>query len=144
MLESILKLGLLSQEMARGMSVRSYRRKFKSSWNKQHVSLMAGQSSRKATAPHIAILVDPNIQTTKAKGLNQTKDTNRPVPKEALVKDRIPPESFIGIVMGEVGYSFRLEKPTKPRPVSLKKIVDIVKRSNLNLPVYFKGKQAWP
>jgi len=105
---------------------------------------MSGQSSRMATAPGVAILIDPSIETITAEGKFKKEDTNRPVPRELLVKGKIPPEKIIGIVIGEVGYSFRLEKAVKPRPISRNKVIEIIKEAGISLPVYFKGKQIWP
>lgn len=101
---------------------------------------MSGQSPRKATAPGVAILVSRDVPTIMAKGRYKENDKNRPVPKERLVKDYIPPEKFLGVSIGEVGYSFRLERPVPPRAISQKKVIEIVNRVG-RIPVFFKGKK---
>lgn len=143
-LSLILKHGLISPSEAKCLGLKNFRRNFKSSWNDDFISLMSGQTSREATAPGVAVLIDPGIEVTPAEGKFKNEDTNRPVPREVLAKGKIPPEKIIGVVIGEVGYSFRLEKAVKPRPESQKKVIEIIKKSGLNLPVYFKGKQIWP
>jgi hypothetical protein len=143
-LKSILENGLLSKNEASKLEIKGYKRNFKSSWNDDSVSLMANTSPSEATAPTIAILIDSKkVKTIKATHDNQ--DKNQPVPEEVLVKDKIPPEKFIGIVIGEVGYSFKLEKFVKPRPLNRNKVIEIIKSSQKNsLPVYFKGEKIWP
>ena len=144
-LASILQYGLLSPAAAKNLKLKGYRRNFNSSWNKKTVSLMANESPREATAPHIAILIDPK-KILKTRAVFIKADTNRPVPNEILVRDRVLPQKIIGIVIGEVGYSFKLEKPVKPKPLSLNRILTEITKANLNLalPIYFKGHQLWP
>ncbi len=144
-LSSILKYGLLSRKVAKKLNIKNYRRSFRSSWNNESISLMANESSRKVTAPRVAILIDPKKVKTVKPSFNED-DKNRPVPNEVLVKEIILPKCFTGIVIGEVGYSFRLEKAVKPRPLSLNSILKEISHSKtkLNLPVYFRGKQIWP
>lgn len=143
-LPSILKNGLLSPKAAKEKGIVGYRREFKSSWNADKVSLMSNMDPRKTTAPCVSILVDANIKTISPRGLRQKDDIAHPHRKEKLVQDMILPSMFIGIVIGEVGYSFRLQKKVKPRPVSRKKIIEMVKNSGLEIPIYFKGEQIWP
>jgi len=141
-LPSILKYGLLSRSMAKEKGIKNYRRNFQSSWNEDYVSLVSNESSREATAPHIAILIDPNrVEIVRAEF--EKSDTNRPVPGEVLVRDMIAPDKFLGVVIGEVGYSFRLEKKIKPRPLNYKKITDVIESVKFpyDLPIYFKGKK---
>ncbi len=141
-LGSILKVGLLSFNCSQKIGIKGYRRNFKSSWNGDFVSVMANTSSRKVTAPHVALLIDPSMKTTSTN--YKEEDTNRPSPNELLVKDMIAPESFLGVTIGEVGWSFRLEKPIKPKHASFKKVIELVKESKTGLSIYFKGKQIWP
>lgn len=142
-LSSILKYGLVSPSKAKKLGIDKYRKVFDSSWNVDAVSLMANKSPREATAPRIAILVDPK-KVRIIKPEFQKNDTNRPSPDEILVKGKIIPKKFVGLVVGEIGYSYRLEKYVKPRPLSLKRVIGIVQEANLgfDLPVYFKGKKV--
>lgn len=143
-LPSILKLGLLSPAEAQRQKIRGYHRNFESSWNSDSVSLMSDQTSRKTIARYISILIENHIDTLPAKNTQVKTDTNRPIPQEQLVKGSISPDKFIGIVIGEVGYSFQQEKIIKPIPVSQKKVISIVKASGLSLPIYFKSIKIWP
>lgn len=143
-LPSILKHGLLSPAEAKRYKVVGFRRNFDSSWNVDSVSLISGQSSRETVARYISILVKTQLDSLPAKATNVELDTNRPIAKELLVKGNISPDYFIGIVIGEVGYSFKQEKAIRPIPVSPEKVINIVKESGLKLPIYFKGAQIWP
>lgn len=143
-LPSILKLGLLSPVEAKKNNVVSYQRNFDSSWNDDSVSLMSGQSPRETVARYISVLASSRINSLISKADHLKSDTNRPISKEVLVKGKISPDYFIGIVIGEVGYSFKQEKSIKPMPVSPEKVIKIVQESGLTLPVYFKGAKIWP
>ncbi len=144
-LPSILKYGLLSKSEAGKKNIQGYKQNFNSSWNNDYISLVSNKTARQVAAPEIAILIDPSdILTIKAAFRNG--DTNRPVESEVLVKAKILPEKFVGLVIGEVGYSYELEKPVKPHPLILEDIFKVVESKNitLTLPIYFKGKQLYP
>lgn len=142
-LNSILMNGLLAPNYSKKFGVKGYRRNFKSSWADDFVSILVNTSVREVTSPHVALLV--NTSTLILKKPKYTKeDSNRTVLNELLIKDRILPINFLGIVIGEVGYSFKLEKAVKPKHISFKKVIKIAEESKTNLPIYFKGKQIWP
>lgn len=145
-IKDILTMGLISAKYAKKIGKSDFKRNFDSTWNEDTISLMSNTSSRKATAPDIAVLVNPRIEAGEANGANTKKDINRPIPKEVLVKDMIRPEEFIGLVIGEVGYDFELEKYVKPIPLGVDKVIEVIKSINpiFSLPVYFKGKLVWP
>lgn len=107
---------------------------------------MSNTSSRETTAPDIAILVNPKIKSEAPKAIGLGKDTNRPAPKEVLVKDIIKPEEFTGLVIGEVGYDFKLEKSVEPHPLDVNQVVEVIKSvdPDFSLPIYFKGELVWP
>lgn len=146
-LSSILQNGLLSVNMAQKMRVKGYRRNLKSSWNKNYISLMTSDFQGKVTAPRVALLVDPKaIKAVKPKDIGAKDILNRPLRKEVLVKDSIPPTVFRGIVIGDVGWSFRLEKKVKSRPLSLNHVLKKINKvfSFGSLPIYFKDHRIWP
>lgn len=145
-LKDILTEGLISENYAKKVGKKDYKRNFNSTWNADFISLMSNTSPRKATSPDIAILVNPKIEVRAAQGTNTDKDKNRPIPKEVLVRDIIIPKEFIGLVIGEVGYSFELEKYVKPNPLDINKVIEIIKSIDplFSLPIYFKGKLVWP
>lgn len=145
-LKDILTEGLISENYAKKIGKKNYKRNFNSTWNSDFVSLMSNTSPRKATSPDIAILINPKIEVKIAQGINTDKDKNRPISKEVLVKDMVKPEDFMGLVIGEVGYSFELEKYVKPTPLDVNKLIDVIKSIDplFSLPIYFKGKLVWP
>lgn len=141
-LESILKHGLLSPKAAIDKGISNFKPEFKSSWNQDSVSLMSNQNPRKSIAGYVSILVSDDIKTIEP--VRAENDITRPNPSELLVSNSIPIEKFIGILIGEVGYSFKLQKSIKPHPVNSEKVIKIVTSSGLNLPIYFRGEQIWP
>ena len=143
-LKSILKYGLLSSNVAKAAKVKGYRRNFKSPWNNDYVSLLKSSSICKVVAGYIGILVEPNIKITKPASHLQRRHAERPVPKEVLVKNKIPKEKFVGIVIGEVGYSYKLEKKVKPKPLKPQAVIKVVQDSGHIMPVYFQGEKIWP
>jgi len=143
-LKSILKYGLLSSNAAKAAKVKDYQRNFKSPWNNDYVSLLKSSSICDVVAGYVGILVEPNIKVTKPASHFQRRRTERPVPKEVLVKNKIPREKFVGIVIGGVGYSYKLEKKVKPKPLNPQTVIKVVQDSGHIIPVYFQEEKIWP
>lgn len=98
-LSSILKMGLLSPNYSKKIEIKGYRRNFKSSWTDDFVSLLAISSLREVTAPHVSLLINTSSLTLIKPNYIQ-EDTNRPISSELLVKDKISPINFLGVVIG--------------------------------------------
>jgi len=156
-LGSVLKNGLVAENFARRAKIDEFTRRYKSSWNDRYVSL-SQHSIKLCVWPYVTILVRPNEDVIQGREVKaRTTDVFEP-DWELLVKNRISPKEFIGIVIGD-------RSPDNPDVVSLEDyynydpkdwrkasvripaeaILDTMEKSGISLPVY-KGSEGlvWP
>lgn len=162
-LPAILRQGIVSSDFIRRSGIGAEIRP-QSSWNKDYVSLFNG-SARQVWYPKVGIIVEPEDQIVPADEslFEEGKDFYYPYREEMLVKRRIAPREFKGLVIGhtdrkaleEFGQFGRRELYyTNPEtgetvygPVPLEGILSMMQElpSSQALPVYdsIKG-LVWP
>lgn len=164
-LASVLNSGLVAERFARRANLQEYKRAYNSSWNDDYVSLWRS-SIYYSIWPYISIMVNPRGQIISADEIKSKKtDTQVTLPGEFLVKNRISPSEFTGLVIGDrepsnpdvisydERYGYEYYGPGDPRNswglaiVPLEAVLEITNKldPSQSLPIY-KGSEGlvWP
>lgn len=145
-LPSILQYGLLSWDAAKKMGIK-YDKRYYQKENKDSVSIASDTTPFMITTPEIGILVDPKKIPPKEL---LRKGEKQEFFKELLVPDKIIPDSFSGLVIGNMEIEIYDDGSSGHWPsgpaLGVEDTIDVVKSvaSKFALPIYFNGGLVWP
>lgn len=142
-LPRILQEGLIAEDFATRIG-RPINRWLNSLRNKKYVSLMDAndQWPEEHVTPLVAILVKPLVKPVSVFSVPSREEDYWPPKGEVLVKNRIAPREFIGLVICES----KNEDTNYQDPIEKSIVVEQIEKVDpkFALPVYFKGNLVWP